>query len=88
MPHPVFECHVQQIEPLRAERLLDAAAAATAMHRKKDWWDDLLARARGVVREVVERAGPLFTFNGRAVNTSDGLRREFGQHVSGGRVDR
>jgi hypothetical protein len=87
MPHPMFTAMVREMEPIRAERMLDAATAALAPHHKQTWWDDLLARARGVAVDLVKRAEPLFSFNGRAVNSSAALRHEFGQHVSGGGVE-
>lgn len=87
MPAGLFEAYEARLEPLRAERVLDAAQAATAMHAGKDWWESMLARARGVVREATERARVLFTFNGRPIGTSNGLRRAFGEHVTGGRVE-
>jgi hypothetical protein len=89
MPHPLFAAIVREMEPIRAERLLDAAQAASVPHMGKEaarWWDRTVAAARGLAREIVERAGPLFTFNSRPINSSAGLRAEFNQHVSGGKV--
>jgi hypothetical protein len=82
MPHPMFSRHVRELDRLKAERLLDAAQAATAQFQKAEWWDGMLARARGVASEIVAKVGPLFTFNGHAINTSGGLRRAFSEHVA------
>lgn len=90
MPHPMFVAHVTQLEPLRAERLLDAAQAASVPHMGKEaagWFERLTAQARGMAAEVVKRAFPMFTWNGAAVNTSHGLRQRFAASVSGGRVE-
>jgi hypothetical protein len=87
MPAGLFEAYEAQLEPLRAGRLLDAAQAATAQYAGKDWWDRMVETARGLAREATERARVLFTFNGRPIGTSNGLRRAFGAHVTGGRVE-
>jgi hypothetical protein len=90
MPHPLFAAIVREMEPIRAERLLDAAQAASVPHMGKEaarWWDRTVAAARGLAREIVERAGPLFTWNGSAVNSSQGLRQKFAEGVTGGRVE-
>ena len=87
MPSGVFESYERNMEPLRAERMLDAATAATAQFQKTDWWEGLLARARGAAAEVARRAAPLFTWNGAPVNSSQGLRRKFAEGVTGGRVE-
>jgi hypothetical protein len=86
MPSGVFEAYEAQLEPLRAERLLDAAQAASAHLAGRAWWDRMVAAANGIVSEVRERARVLFTFNGRPIGTSGGLRQAFGEHV-GTRVD-
>jgi hypothetical protein len=83
----MFIAHVQQLEVIRAERLLDAAQAALAQSQPQSWWDTMIAAARGVAVEVVKRAGPLFTWNGQSINTSDGLRKAFSEGVTGGRVE-
>jgi hypothetical protein len=83
----MFTAHTRRMDALRAERLLDAAQAATAHYAGREWWDSTLAAARGVVAEVVRRTGPLFTWNGQGVNSSNGLRQRFAQHVTGSRVD-
>ncbi len=87
MPSGVFEAYEAQLEPLRAERVLDAAQAASAIHAGREWWESMLARARGVVHEVVRRAFPMFTWNGAPVNSSASLRQRFEQGVTGGRVE-
>jgi hypothetical protein len=88
MPHLMFVAHCDQLEAIRAERLLDAAQAATAQFQKQSWWDGLLASARGVVRDVAEKLEPMFVWNGRALNSSEELRQKFAQDVSGSRVER
>jgi hypothetical protein len=87
MPHTVFAAHAKHLTALKAERLLDAAQAALAQTQPQSWWDTMIAAARGVAVEVVKRAGPLFTFNSRPINTSDGLRKAFSEGVTGGRVE-
>lgn len=82
MPHPLFVAHTTHLDALRASRLLDAAQAAAAVNAPSSWWDALIARARGVAVEMVRRAGPMFTFNARPINSSQGLRQAFGQSVS------
>lgn len=82
MPHPVFTAHIKHMDALRAERLLDAATAATAQFQKAEWWDRLVARARGMAAEIAARVGPMFTWNGSPVNSSAGLRRKFADGVN------
>lgn len=84
MPHPVFTAHVKHMDALRAQRILDAAEAAAVQFHPLTWWDSMLARARGVVAEIKDRIGPLFTFNSRPINTSRDLRSAFSEHVSSG----
>lgn len=85
MPHPMFVAHTKHLEPLKAERLLDAAEAASVPHMGKEaagWFDRMIAAARGMAAEVVRRAEPLFTWNSQPVHTSAGLRAKFAEGVS------
>jgi hypothetical protein len=83
----MFAAHVREMESIGAERILDAAQAAAAVHAGREWWDKMLARARGVAVEAVRRVVPLFTWNGRGINSSAGLRKAFSEGVTGGRVE-
>lgn len=87
MTSGLFEAHIEMMPKLHAEMMLDAATAATAQFQEADWWDRLVARARGVAANAVRRAFPMFTFNAKPINTSDGLRRAFNQNVEGSRVE-
>lgn len=77
----MFEACVAQMDPLRAERILDMAQAAAAVHAKQDWWDALIARAQGAKRAVAQAGG--FMFNGAAVSF-DGLFRRLSSAIGGG----
>jgi hypothetical protein len=84
----LFEAHLAMLPRLRAEALMDAAeATAAATYSPEGWWERMAAIAKGAAAQLARRAGPLFTWNGKAVNTSSGLRRAFAQGVSGGRVE-
>lgn len=89
MPLGLFEGYERQMPVLRAERLLDAAQAASVPHMGREaqgWYDRMIAAARGVVEDVVRRAAPMFTWNGRKLGSSRELRAKFNEHVSA-RVD-
>jgi hypothetical protein len=90
MAHPLFVAHWKMMPKLQAEEMLDAATAASVPHMGKEvsnWWDRMVARARGVVRDVAGKLEPMFTWNRTPVNSSAGLRRAFAEGIEGSRVE-
>jgi hypothetical protein len=80
MTTDVFSGYVDELAPLRAERLLDLANAANP---SKPWIDRLISTIQRAAHEAAIVAGSVFTVNGKPVGV-DGLKRWFGKVV--GRV--
>lgn len=81
----LFERYAEEMDSLRAERLLDAAQAATAQHQKEPWWDALAERARGVPSQSVEPVAQddKFMFNDKHVSF-DALFTQLSRALGGG----
>lgn len=55
--------YVHAMPKIRAERMLDAASAATATYQQAEWWDALTIRAQGGQQSEALRSSP-FSLNG------------------------
>jgi hypothetical protein len=88
-----LEAHIEMMQSVRAERLLDAAQVATyplhlqhAPQHAKAWWQRLISDAQDVViatvRQTAQR-GARFSFNGLAVGVGE-LKTQLSEVLGGG----
>lgn len=76
-----FKAYLREMDPIAAERLLDAAQAAGVPYmgeKAGDWFDKIIARINRDVVEVSQKAEALFTWNGAAVGIR-GLKTKLGE---------